>query len=158
MISISLASYSHEKQQKATLQATKQYKPEQKRCDLLCQHRAGSPSYRYFEHAAVGMAGEWWLRPDVEGLGRKAQRCHPCVAELVRPEHFLSLDEGKAEAQRLLQASLTSTILQQQAIDKWDGSFPTVMGGEGTLPFININPNNLKNSNQTPQPQAPNPQ
>lgn len=60
--------------------------------------------------------------------------------------------KGKAEAQRLLQISLTSTILQQQAIDKWDGSFPTVMGGQGTLPFININAGNL---NPTAQPETP---
>ena len=60
--------------------------------------------------------------------------------------------KGKAEAQRLLQVSLTSAILQQQAIDKWDGSFPTVMGGEGTLPFININAEKLTTPAQ-PQPQ-----
>ena len=60
--------------------------------------------------------------------------------------------EGKAEAQRLLQVSLNSAILQQQAIDKWDGSFPTVMGGEGTLPFININADKLTTPAQ-PQPQ-----
>jgi hypothetical protein len=29
-------------------------------------------------------------------------------------------------------------LLQQQAIEKWDGKFPTVLGGNGALPFINI--------------------
>ncbi|HIK32983.1 MAG TPA: prohibitin family protein [Oscillatoriales cyanobacterium M59_W2019_021] len=48
--------------------------------------------------------------------------------------------KGKAEAQRLLRTNLTPEILQQQAIDKWDGKFPAVMGGDGTLPLININP------------------
>ena len=46
--------------------------------------------------------------------------------------------KGQAEAQRLLRENLTSQILQKQAIEKWDGHFPTVLGGNGALPFINI--------------------
>jgi hypothetical protein len=46
----------------------------------------------------------------------------------------------QAEAQRLQRQTLTSEILQQQAIEKWNGQFPTVMGGGGTLPLINIAP------------------
>ncbi len=46
--------------------------------------------------------------------------------------------KGKAEAQRLLQASITPGILQKMAIDKWNGSFPQVMGS-GSVPFINMN-------------------
>lgn len=45
--------------------------------------------------------------------------------------------KGEAEAQRLLQSSTTPTILQQKAIDKWDGKFPQVMGN-GAMPFINF--------------------
>ncbi|MEG4107820.1 prohibitin family protein [Microcoleus sp. S13_C5] len=48
--------------------------------------------------------------------------------------------KGKAEAQRLQRQTLTPEILQQQAIEKWNGQFPTVMGGGGTLPLINIAP------------------
>jgi prohibitin 1 len=58
--------------------------------------------------------------------------------------------KGKAEAQRLLRTNLTPEILQQQAIDKWDGKFPTVMGGDGTLPLINIDPNTV--NSPPPQP------
>jgi len=47
---------------------------------------------------------------------------------------------GQAEAQRLLRQTLTSELLQKQAIDKWNGQFPTVMGSSGALPLININP------------------
>lgn len=46
--------------------------------------------------------------------------------------------KGKAEAQRLMRSTITPEILQQQAIEKWDGSFPQVMGGNGSLPFINL--------------------
>ncbi len=53
--------------------------------------------------------------------------------------------KGQAEAQRLQRQTLTPPLLQQQAIEKWDGHFPTVMGGNGTLPLININPTSFAN-------------
>lgn len=51
--------------------------------------------------------------------------------------------KGQAEAQRLQRLTLTPELLQKQAIEKWDGRFPTVMGGNGAVPLININPDNL---------------
>jgi len=56
-------------------------------------------------------------------------------------EATINRAKGQAEAQRLLRETLTSELLQKQAIDKWDGKFPQVMGGNGALPFINIDPN-----------------
>ncbi|HEY9617868.1 MAG TPA: prohibitin family protein [Microcoleaceae cyanobacterium] len=46
--------------------------------------------------------------------------------------------KGQAEAQRLLRETLTPELLQKQAIEKWDGKFPQVMGGNGALPLINL--------------------
>ena len=57
--------------------------------------------------------------------------------------------KGQAEAQRLQRQTLTPDLLQKQAIEKWDGHFPTVMGGNGTLPLININPANVANQQQS---------
>lgn len=51
--------------------------------------------------------------------------------------------KGQAEAQRLMRQTLTPELLQKQAIEKWNGQFPQVMSGNGTLPFINISPKNL---------------
>ncbi|AFZ25236.1 membrane protease subunit, stomatin/prohibitin [Cylindrospermum stagnale PCC 7417] len=51
--------------------------------------------------------------------------------------------KGQAEAQRLQRLTLTPDLLQKQAIEKWDGRFPMVMGGNGAVPLININPDNL---------------
>lgn len=51
--------------------------------------------------------------------------------------------KGQAEAQRLQRLTLTPELLQKQAIEKWDGRFPMVMGGNGAVPLININPANL---------------
>lgn len=48
--------------------------------------------------------------------------------------------KGQAEAQRLLRENLTPQILQKQAIEKWDGHFPQVMGGSNALPLINVSP------------------
>ncbi|UKO98923.1 prohibitin family protein [Nostoc sp. UHCC 0870] len=55
--------------------------------------------------------------------------------------------KGQAEAQRLQRLTLTPELLQKQAIEKWDGKFPMVMGGNGSLPLININPNSLTSKN-----------
>jgi prohibitin 1 len=51
--------------------------------------------------------------------------------------------KGQAEAQRLLRETLTPELLQKQAIEKWDGKFPLVMGGDGALPLINLEPGKL---------------
>jgi len=39
---------------------------------------------------------------------------------------------------------LTPELLQKQAIEKWNGQFPTVMGGNGALPFINVDAASLE--------------
>ncbi|KOP26149.1 membrane protease subunit, stomatin/prohibitin [Hapalosiphon sp. MRB220] len=59
--------------------------------------------------------------------------------------------KGQAEAQKLLRLTLTPELLQKQAIEKWDGHFPTVMGGNGSLPLININPASLNSQKQANQ-------
>jgi regulator of protease activity HflC (stomatin/prohibitin superfamily) len=43
----------------------------------------------------------------------------------------------EAEAQRIKQASLSSMVLQEMAINKWDGKLPTYFSGD-QLPFITI--------------------
>ncbi len=55
--------------------------------------------------------------------------------------------KGQAESQKLQRQTLTAELLQKQAIEKWDGKFPLVLGGEGALPFINIDTKTL-NSGQ----------
>ena len=58
-------------------------------------------------------------------------------------EAQVNLAKGQAESQRLMRQTLTPQLLQKQAIEKWNGSFPQVMSGNGALPFINITPSNL---------------
>jgi prohibitin 1 len=52
--------------------------------------------------------------------------------------------KGQAEAQRLQKLTLTPGLLQKQAIEKWDGKFPTYMGGNAPLPFIDVTPGGEK--------------
>jgi regulator of protease activity HflC (stomatin/prohibitin superfamily) len=47
-------------------------------------------------------------------------------------ETRVNLAKGEAEAQRLLRETLTSEVLQKQAIEKWDGKLPTIIGSNGT--------------------------
>jgi regulator of protease activity HflC (stomatin/prohibitin superfamily) len=47
-------------------------------------------------------------------------------------EAKVNLAKGEAEAQRLLKDSLTPELLQKQAIDKWNGSLPLIVGDRGT--------------------------
>jgi regulator of protease activity HflC (stomatin/prohibitin superfamily) len=44
--------------------------------------------------------------------------------------------EAQSQAQKLLQQTLTPELIQQQAIAKWDGHLPAVVGGKGVLPMI----------------------
>lgn len=45
---------------------------------------------------------------------------------------------AQAKAQELLKMTITGQILQQQAIEKWDGQLPQIMGGNGAVPFIDL--------------------
>jgi prohibitin 1 len=50
----------------------------------------------------------------------------------------INLARGEAEAQRLIQETLTPEILQKEAIDRWNGDLPIVMGNED-LKLLDIN-------------------
>ncbi|HEY9623007.1 MAG TPA: prohibitin family protein [Crinalium sp.] len=51
---------------------------------------------------------------------------------LKEAETKVNLAKGEAEAQRLLKENLTPELLQKQAIDKWNGTLPLVVGNETT--------------------------
>ena len=46
--------------------------------------------------------------------------------------------DGEAYYNRTVAASLNALLVQQYAIEKWDGKLPTYNGG-GTVPFVNLN-------------------
>ncbi len=54
----------------------------------------------------------------------------------VEADREIAKAQGQSEAQKLLQQTLTPQLIQQQAITKWDGHLPSVVGGNGVLPMI----------------------
>lgn len=62
-------------------------------------------------------------------------------AEVVKAQQYAEAEiakaRGEAEANRLRQQSLTPLLVQQQAIQRWNGTLPSVMGGN-SVPFINL--------------------
>lgn len=54
----------------------------------------------------------------------------------VEAERQIAQAQGQAQAQKLLQQTLTPQLIQQQAIQKWDGHLPNVVGSSGVMPMI----------------------
>ncbi len=65
--------------------------------------------------------------------------------------------KGRAEAQKLLQSTLTPEVLQNKALDIWDGKFPLIYGSSA-LPFIDSDVLGLNRdiSSRTPAELRPN--
>jgi regulator of protease activity HflC (stomatin/prohibitin superfamily) len=53
---------------------------------------------------------------------------------------------GEAEAQRLLKEHLTPELIQRQAIERWNGQLPTIIGSEGLKLFNLESPSKTTNS------------
>jgi regulator of protease activity HflC (stomatin/prohibitin superfamily) len=53
-------------------------------------------------------------------------------------QYVLTLAEAQAKANRIVSESLTPQLLQQKAIDRWNGSQPQVLGGGGERLLFNI--------------------
>lgn len=47
--------------------------------------------------------------------------------------------EAEAEANRKISASLTTALIDYTYAQQWNGEYPTVYGGEGTLPLVTVN-------------------
>lgn len=54
-------------------------------------------------------------------------------------QSLLKVAQAQAEANELLNKSLTTQLIQNKAIEKWNGTLPTYSGG-GAVPFINVSP------------------
>lgn len=59
----------------------------------------------------------------------------------VKAQQKIAEARGQAEAQKLLQQTLTPAIIEFNAVQKWNGVLPQVVGGQGVMPFIgNLRP------------------
>lgn len=74
------------------------------------------------------------FREAVEAKQVAEQEAKRAEFEAIRAQRMAEaqvfLAKGQAEAQQLLQSSLTPAILENKAIEKWNGSLPLVMGQE----------------------------
>ena len=52
-------------------------------------------------------------------------------------EKVVAAAKGKADANRILQQSITPELIQLKAVEKWDGKLPLSTGGN-TLPFLKL--------------------
>ncbi|HEY9748986.1 MAG TPA: prohibitin family protein [Allocoleopsis sp.] len=50
----------------------------------------------------------------------------------------VNLAKGEAEAQSLLRDGLTPELLQKQAIEKWNGNLPLIMGDDGSQKLLDL--------------------
>lgn len=60
------------------------------------------------------------------------------IKALKKAEERVNLARGEAEAQRLIQETLTSQLLQKAAIERWNGELP-ITTGKNDLKFLNLN-------------------
>ncbi|MDR0896050.1 MAG: SPFH domain-containing protein [Prevotellaceae bacterium] len=58
-------------------------------------------------------------------------------AAIAEAEKIVAAAKGKADANRLLEQSITPELLQLKAIEKWDGTMPLSVGS-GSLPFLEL--------------------
>lgn len=65
-------------------------------------------------------------------------------------EAKVNLAKGEAEAQRLIDATLTPKLLRKQAVDKWDGRLP-LMTGDQNLKLLDLELDDLMEMNSSPE-------
>lgn len=70
---------------------------------------------------------------------RTKQAQYESATAKVNAEAEVNKARGQAEAQRLLQTSLTPQMLQKLYLDKWSGVLPVVMGGDKMLLNLPLN-------------------
>lgn len=67
---------------------------------------------------------------------QRAQQAEYDLARIkVQAQQEIAQAQGQAQAQKLLQSTLTPEIIRLKAVDKWNGVLPQVTGG-GAVPFI----------------------
>ncbi|VEP11878.1 Membrane protease subunit, stomatin/prohibitin [Hyella patelloides LEGE 07179] len=120
--------------------------------DSLLKNRLGSYGIEVDDVSLVNISFSPEFAKAIEAKQIAEQEAKRAGFEALKAEKQAQADvnraKGQAEAQRLQRQTLTAELLQKQAIEKWNGQFPLVLGGEGALPFININADDFNTNNQ----------
>lgn len=67
---------------------------------------------------------------------RALQATYDLQRTKIQAEQEVAQAQGQAQAQKLLQQTISPEIIQLKAVEKWNGILPQVMGGSGTLPMV----------------------
>lgn len=68
---------------------------------------------------------------------QKAQQAEYDLQRIkVEAQQRIADAQGQAQAQQLMQKTLTPEFIQYQAVQKWNGVLPQVVGGNGAIPMI----------------------
>ena len=106
------------------------------RQSVMAAQAAGLPTLNAsgkYQHEQVGAQGLLDSQGVYKNLNTLADRLQPL--DSVAP----GLSQGiSGDANQLLNASLSPTLVQWQAIQKWNGTMPTVTGG--AMPFVDVTP------------------
>ena len=51
---------------------------------------------------------------------------------------MIMIAEAEAKANDLLSQSLNSNLLDKMYFEKWDGKLPTIYGGDGMTPIVQV--------------------
>ncbi len=77
---------------------------------------------------------------------RALQATYDLQRTKIQAEQEIAQAQGQAQAQKLLQQTISPEIIQLKAVEKWNGVLPQVVGGSGTLPMVGP----LKPSSKSP--------
>lgn len=75
-------------------------------------------------------------KQEAEQLAQKAERDLQRIETEAKQK--IATAKAEAESQRLKNQTVTPLIIQQQAIEKWDGKLPQYMGPNTPLPFLSV--------------------
>lgn len=67
---------------------------------------------------------------------RALQATYDLQRAKIEAQQEVAKAQGQAQAQKLLQVTLTPEIIQLKAVEKWNGVLPQVVGGKGVLPMV----------------------
>lgn len=83
------------------------------------------------------------LNAKIEATQKAQQRENEVAEAKAQAEKDIAQATGTAKANQIKMQSLNPTLLQWEAIQKWDGKLPQV-NGSGSMPFISLNKGSIK--------------
>lgn len=78
------------------------------------------------------------LNSKIQATQKAMQSQNEVVQARAEAEKAIAIAHGEAEANRQKQLSITPALIQYEAVQKWDGVLPNMIGSGTAIPFINV--------------------